>query len=469
MNSVKVNFISDVEVLYISQMVADFISKTLGPNGKYIVVGNDKNVHTTKDGVSCMNMIKSNDVYINNIISIIKESSMNVLREAGDGTTSTVILANEMLKLLKSNDTKVTEQMLIDKIKDMIDKVDDLKVDVDDNIVKQIIETSVAGDKTLSSVIFDAYKNSINGTNIVTKTTIGSETKNEIIDGFFVNAKVASDTFRITTPIINPYVVVYAGTIETEREVIEFIDKLLEKNIKEVVILSNGISEDALAAMAINHVQGIIKILPVVISGGGVVSNIDLLKIIQKGLDCDISGQDLSMYLSDTKINKKDNIEKVYIDNNNIVFEGVVSDIDKTKELLIYKDKLNKATNDTEAEIYSYIISILESKMSVINIGSNIENKLKELKDRVDDAISSIRTSIVHGAVDGAGKTYIELNNKTKYATEFSECFSSIYTKINSTNVNANPKDSALVVKSVLKTSSDLALLLNNIGGIIAV
>jgi len=466
------NFVKGIDTYQILKEVSSFVGSTLGPNGGYIVIGNDKNVHTTKDGVSCARLIKSKDTFINNIISIIKESSENVLREAGDGTTSTLLIAERLMYILKSNNLNITEKDVRDKISSMLSALNDIKRQATEEDLKKIIFTAVSGDEELADVVFEAFKNSLNGTNIVTKTTIGGKTTAEEINGFYINGKIGSETFNSASKIEDPYLIGYAGTIETEREVVMFIDKALEKGINNVVILCNGISEDALSVMSVNHIQGIINILPIVVSGGENINNIDLIKLISVATGCDITGQDFSMYLDDAEFKNINTVSKVYRDKKIFIFEGIntknkdTNEIDRFIEM--YNKRITEATDDIEKEMYSYFISILLNKMSVINISADIDNKIKELKDRVDDAISSIRTSLLYGVVEGAGKTYMKLNELTDNSELFKDVFNVIYKKIG-TNYSKNVLDSSKVIESVLKTSSELAILLHNTKGVIKV
>jgi len=462
------NFTSNINIPTIVEQVSNLVGSTLGPNGKYNVINvPGRGVHTTKDGVTCLRFLNSTDHYVNAIISIIKEASENTLKKAGDGTTSTIILANEMLKLLSNK--SLTPDKLKKKIEEMIKALPFITQEVTEETIKKVIFTSVAGDEELTDLIFEAYKKSDRGYNIAVFTDLGQKSYVEVIDGVSFTAIPASEAFnRENVTMEKPLIVAYSGVIESEREVIEFIELAKHNGYKDIVVLSTAYSEEALSVFSINHAQQVINVLPLVVSGGGLVQNKDLVNILSKTMGIPMLGQEFASYLYDIDFDTLTMPGKILYNNKNLTIEKIKSDLplDLIKE---YTNKVTNAKSDEELNINSFILSILKRKMIKIVIGANIENKLKELKDRVDDALHSMKNAFEYGIVKGAGHSYVTLNEKTFNSVEFEKIFSVIRNKIGPIKNEQDIYDSSKVIEYVLKSSLELSLLLNNISGVMVI
>jgi len=465
------NFAKPTAIEKILSDISGFVSETLGPSGKYVVIGNEHNVHTTKDGVSCLRLIKSNNPYVNNVVTVIKEASESVLRRAGDGTTSTIVLAEKMLNALKNN--QITEEQLSSKIEEMVNKIDKIKIKDIDKIKDKIVLTAVSGDKNLANLINSALKLSTSD-NIVVETKLNSKSKVEIINGVLIRCKTAAEVFENQSKIkmSSPLIVCNAGTVETERECVELLEKAREYGYKNLIIISNGFSDDAIGVLSINHLQGVMNILPVVVGGDDTMKNVDIVKILSSSLNAPISGIDYGAYLSDVNIDDFVPPKKAFFYDNNLTVE----DIEGEKDLKLiekYKAMLRDSKDDYEAAKYRAILAILEREVVKIIIGTSIENKAKEIRDRVDDALHSYYKSKIYGAMPGAGESYLKLNDITSDASMFVEIFSAIRNKIEKNGFPVdkakNVYDSALTIEEVLKSSSELAILLNNISYIVNV
>ena len=439
--------------------VATVVGSTLGQNGNSVVIGNGEKTYTTKDGVSVLRFISSNDPFIQNVINVIRESSENTLREAGDGTTSTVLLANSMLIGLKENEFAPAE--LKYKVKEMISKMDKISVPLNDSNVKQLIETAIGNEPELSDLVYEAYQESEkHNVPITVEPTIGYEHKMEIINGISFRAKIVSDLFQGKEVIVdNPHVICYAGNIESEKEVVKAIDKCLSLGIKNVVIIANGYSEEALAIMSINQLQGNINIVPLMVSGGDM-HDTEIINIVAKALDSEIGGESFSTRLYDSFTRVYDKVGTFKMDKDMAIFEDINTTNDLTEEIDKYTNDLNSIKDDDEMNKVMFIISILRRKIVKLIVSAAIENKLNELKDRVDDALHSLLTAKNTGVVKGSGFAYIELNRQTPNAARFQRCFDIINTTLKK---QSGGFDSAKTIEAVLVSSSQLALLLNNV------
>jgi len=451
------NFI-ELDMERILETVSNCVGATLGPNGKVAILGNGEKSFTTKDGVSVLRIIRSSDPFINNVINVIRESAENTLREAGDGTTSTVILAHQMLKGLKNN--AFTPSQLKDKINQMVNKLPEISEELDDKKAKQLIVTATGGERELADVLYDAYLKSKNDDlAIVVEPELGAKTKAEVVNGIFFRAKIVAELFEKNNHRIkDPHIVCYSGTVETEREVVKAIDKAKKLGIENMIIIANRYTEEALSIMSINHLQGVINIVPLAVDGGDMHNN-DIISVIAKALCAEVGGEDFSSRLYDAFTKPYDKVKEFRYENGKAVFEGIDCDADVSEEMNKFLTKAKEASDDTDMNKFLFLASMLKRKMVKVTIGANLQNKLSELKDRADDAIQSLLTAKEYGVVEGAGEAYIKLNSMTDMPDRFTDVFSVINKRIGSVK---GAIDSAKVIKAVLLSASDLAMLLYN-------
>lgn len=448
-----------IDTLSVINMVKDVVGSTLGPKGNVVILGNGDKTHTTKDGVSVLRLIRSENDFVNNVINIIREGAENTLRIAGDGTTSTIIIAAKMLEHLKSE--KITKEALKDKVKAMLEKIPDIKEDLNDKKAKSLIYTATGGERELAQTILKAYEISEKeDLAMVVEPQIGAENSVEVINGIFFKAKVVSEVFeKKNNHMYHPHVVCYSGTIETEKEVIKAIDKALKMGVKDMIIIANKYTEEALSIMTINQLQGVINIMPLAVAGGDMHNN-DIISLIAKALGAEVGGEDLSTRLYDAFTKKYDLCEKFIYENGKAVFQNIKADTDLSEDIEKFKKKMLSSEDDEDLNKYLFLMSMLKRKMVKITIGSNINNKLLELKDRADDTIQSILSAKESGVVKGAGEAYIQLNDLTHDSGKFIDIFSSIRNIVG--DVNTEAIDSAKVIEAVISSAAELALLLAN-------
>lgn len=445
--------------------VATIVGSTLGPNGKSVIIGNGNKTYTTKDGVSVLRFINSNDIYIQNVINTIRESAENTLKEAGDGTTSTILIANALLSLLKSE--KADKNIVKYKISSMISKLPTISQKLDEKKAKELIKTAIGNENELLETLYEAYIESEKyGVPITVETVNGTGNKVEVVNGIYFNATIISDIFKGKNIYIdNPHVICYAGNIESEKEVIKAIDKCLDLGIKDVVIIANGYSEEALAIMSINQLRNTINMIPMIVSGAEMHNN-DIINILAKALDCEIGGESFStrMYDSFSKVYNKTKVFRY--ENNKAIFENIEATNDVSKEIIKIEEELRKAPDDDKMNQAMFMISLLKRKIIKAVISSSLKNKMNELKDRADDAIHSLLTAKEFGVVKGAGQAYVELNLVTKHSLIFEETFACINKTLGDIKGGL---DSAKTIEAVLKSASELALLLDSVDYVLSV
>jgi len=444
--------------------VANAVASTLGPKGKYMIIGDGKTVYTTKDGVSCLRLIASQNPYIQNVISILREGAENTLKVAGDGTTSTVVITAALLQAIEDN--KISIANMSTKIDQMIAKIPEIATPIKTiEDIKKVANTSLSGDEKLASIISEALdvsrKMGLNGENVTVEIKPEDNHRIDVIDGVTLASKPVTDTFTKDGTIDDTDVlpICYAGKIESEREIVGFIDHALQAGYKKVALFAYDYAPEVVGIMTINKLQNVCDIYPFLINVGMKnVDNLETVRVLSASVNAIYCGQDVSMRLDDIDFTQECELVKhLEYSKGNIKITGI-KDTPVDDLINKYKGELDSAF-DEELYKYQFFLGLLNRKMIKIVIGAHLLNRGNEIKDRIDDAIQSVFGAIKKGKVPGAGESYNLLNKKTSMYEKFF-AFQSISKIVG--EVNEDVFDSALTLEAVLKTTKELVEILAN-------
>jgi len=389
--------------------LANTVLTTLGPMGSTVIIANEfGDPYITKDGVSVSNYITLADPIENIAVTLLKQVAQNTVEQAGDGTTTSLCLAQALINkgfdLLDGNksynDIKKDLEELEEKVvKELIKNSKKLKTT---NII-DVATISANNDKSIGKLIQEAYEHS----NIV-RVEEGSKSEDELItingmqlettyfDKAFINSRESQSIEYGKIPII---------LINGKLERLEVIAGLL-KQLQSAVIVADHFSEQVVSILKDNYNRGALNIALVKSPGFGQHRK-DLMN-------------DLAIYTNSTLLLPS----KEYT-----IFEGFVGKIDSISvqrdKTIISVNNTSKATSELLsdlAEAYSCIekghardlldqrITNLTGKISLIKVGGKSEVEMKERKDRIEDAVLAVHSALEEGIVEGGGCALYRIN-----------------------------------------------------------
>ena len=410
--------------------LASAVLVTMGPKGKTVIIADEfGEPYITKDGVSVSNYVTLEDPVENIAATLLKQVAQNTVEQAGDGTTTSICLAQSFIN--KGLDL-IDEGISYEDIKKELEKLEE---EVVFNLIKyskELVQTDIVNVATISSnndtkigtIIQEAYNHS----NIVKVeegkdddeliTINGMQLHTTYFDKAFINngSKQSIEYEKARVIIIGG-----SGKLDT----IEPIAKLLQIVKSEpVIIIADHFSEQVVSLLKDNYNRGALKVALVKSPGFG-----------QHRKDLK---DDLAIYTGATIINP----HKTYVDPHNF------GTIDK---IAIYKDKcilsneneykgvedlletlktLNDSTdNKHDKDLLEQRISNLTGKVSIIKVGGKSEVEMKERKDRIDDAVLAVHSALEEGIVLGGGvalkNIYYQLMQNSVDVNYFIECIKS--------------------------------------------
>ena len=414
------------------------VSSTLGPGGRTVLIREQSGeVKVTKDGVTVAKAFHKLEDDIEDLgAQLVKQVSIKSANEAGDGTTTSTLLATEMikhgLKQIRQGVNAVEIKNEIDKIVDqIIDQIKETAIEISsEEQIKQVATISGNNDSEVGNLISEAI-DKVGREGIVTiEESKSGETTLEVVEGMQFDRGYKSPYFvtnntTMQAVLDNPYILLYDGRISTAQELLQVLTKANSEN-RPLLIIAEDIGDEALATLIVNKMRGIVQVCAVkapdfgerktlilediaILTGGQVISK-------DKGLKLDkLSTQQLGQYLGSTRlvtVSKEDTT----------IIDGKGEEKALANRAMEIKDQIDAATSFYEKEKLQERRGKLVGGVAIISVGGNSDIEIKEKKDRVEDALFATKAALADGIVPGGGAAlYLAaLNHRGEHNTNVS-------------------------------------------------
>jgi len=414
------------------------VSSTLGPGGRTVLIREQSGeVKVTKDGVSVAKAFHKLEDDIEDLgAQLVKQVSIKSANEAGDGTTTSTLIATEMIKAglkeIRQGSNAVAIKKEIDKIvNEMVEEIKKVAIDVStEDQIKQVATISGNNDEEVGNLIASAI-DAVGREGVVTiEESKTGETSLEIVEGMQFDRGYKSPYFvtnntTMQAGLDNPYILIYDGRISTAQELLQVLTKANSEN-RPLLIISEDIGDEALATLIVNKMRGIVQVCAVkapdfgerktlilediaILTGGQVISK-------DKGHKLDkITTAQLDQFLGSARI------ATVSKDDTTIV-DGKGSEQAIEARGVEIKDQIDNATSFYEKEKLQERLGKIVGGVAIINVGGNSDIEIKEKKDRVEDALFATKAALADGIVPGGGTALyrVGLNHREESNTNVS-------------------------------------------------
>ena len=429
------------EVQRASQLLCEPVAKTLGPDGLPILIKqyDGKPPLLTKDGVTVADSIFCDNPLTDTIVQAIKEAARKTNTEAGDGTTTAVILTNsiinESFKYINSN--AITPQVLkkeVYQLKEFLfKKIEEYSTPVEDDYLYNVAMISANQDESVAKAVIEGIEAAGEYGLVTIEEGYKSETEVIKTKGFHMDTGYqklgpvgpALITYQEKQEINydNPLILIYDGDFASEQSMANFYNTLTNhgKNNKPLVLIAYSFSDIVLRLIA-NFRQAGVQIIPVV---SPIYSSASVRRIYlddfaawcgAKTID---SNQD-ALNVALTPINLKEQIysikpgflgscAKISMKRDVTIFYQNESEANAERDQNILtrvnglKSLLEQTLVPYEQDVFKHRMAMLTNGVVNINVGGATELEMKERKDRVVDAMSAVRAAIEKGVVPGGG------------------------------------------------------------------
>ena len=395
--------------------LSDAVKMTLGPRGRAVVIEKGYGApQVTLDGVTVAKEIELEDKFENLGASLIKQAADKTNDNVGDGTTTSIILAQA---LIEEGEKAVSERgfnviRLADEIMNESLKITSLlegqTEEVKDNNKIKEVATLSAKDPEIGSLIADVFRD-VGKSGVITiedSNTISNAS--EIVKGLqfdkgYISQYMVTNTEKMQAEYEEPYILITDQKISAVKDILPLVEKMAAGGKKDLVIIAEDIDGEALATLVVNKIRGIFNTLAIKAPSFGdrrkeILADIAVVtggKVISEEVGLKLENVDLSMLGRAAKvIATKD-------DTTIVGGKGKKKDIEDRSLQLTEEIKRTESKYDKDKLIER--LGKLAGGVAVLKIGAPTESAQKELKQRVEDAVAATRAAMEEGVVPGGG------------------------------------------------------------------
>lgn len=389
-------------------LLADAVKVTFGPKGNTVIVYENDYPKVTKDGVTVARAINSPEPMYDVGVQLVKEAAAKTADMAGDGTTTSTILAQSLINLIyqqlvAGGDPKTIRAELEKANEVAKDYIKSAATQVGDNpdSIKHIATISANGDEFIGQLVADTISKIGYDGVITLEESNGFETYSEVVKGMKINKGYISpyfinDAANRAAVLNNPYVLVYNGILNNIKELFALLE-VVAGNDAEILLIANDYSPEVINGILRNVQRGVLKIAAIKTPGVGEYKK-DLLEDIATVVGATVVDK---MPLSIENLGKAKKIVISSEETSIIDGEGDRETIDARVEML--KSSLSKDYPKYLIDDIKSRIAKLSGGVAVIYVGAPTEIEMSEKKDRIEDAVCATRAAIEEGVVVGAG------------------------------------------------------------------
>ncbi|MCX6078946.1 MAG: chaperonin GroEL [Chloroflexi bacterium] len=393
-------------------VVANAVATTLGPKGRNVAIDRKFGSPTiTHDGVSVAKEIELEDPFENMGAQLLKEAAQKTNDIAGDGTTTSTVLAHaivtEGLKALAAGYNAMLLKRGIEKAADEI--VAELRksaVSIDTREEIASVATNSAADTEIGTLIADVMDKVGKDGVITVEESKSMLFETEYVEGMqfdrgYISAYFVTDTEHMESVISDAYILINEKKISAAQDIVPILEKLVQIGKRELVIIAEDIDGEALATLVLNKLRGMLNVLAVKAPGFG-----DRRKAMLQDLAILTGGtvisEETGRKLETATLADLGRAEKVSADKDNTTIIGGKGDAGAIKGRIDQiRIEIDKSTSDYDKEKLQERLAKLSGGVAIIRVGAATETELKEKKHRVEDALSAARAAVEEGIVAG--------------------------------------------------------------------
>ncbi len=417
----QMKFETDARAELVSGMsqLARAVKATLGPRGKNVVLQKSYgSPRITKDGVTVAKEIELSQPFQNMGAKLVMSVASKTGDVAGDGTTTATVLAaaimTEGLKYVTAGGANpvVIQRGILKAAEAAADAISKMSKPVkgkDD--YKKIATISANGDEHIGQLMADAMEKV--GKEGVITVDEGKSVDSELeykegmqFDKGYLSPYFLTNPATLTAELENPYILLHEKKIANLAELLPLLNKIVTSG-RPLLIVAEDVEAEALAALVVNKLRGVLNICAVKAPGFG-----DRRKALMGDLAVVTGGQfiseDLGLKLESVEVENLGQAKKVTVDKDNtLIVEGAGSKKEIQARAEQIRKQIETTTSDYDREKLQERLAKLTGGVAVIKAGAATETEMKERKDLIDDALHATKAAAEEGIVPGGGVAFL--------------------------------------------------------------
>jgi len=399
--------------------LAKAVKSTLGASGKCVIYEDARGKPViTKDGVTVAESVVLFDPVENIGATLIKEAARNTVRDAGDGTTTAVVLAEALIKEVDRAGKETSIREIKEGINSGLKKVNEYleknSIQIEDGMLESVSSISCNNDTDLGKIIAEAYTKVGKDGVVLMETSETENTYVELVDGVQMDVGLTSPHFTTDTEkqlavLEDPLVLIVASEIPNIRKIQKILEFVI-KNKKPLLIVA-PVDQQVKAALLMNKVKGNIKVNIIDLPGFGP-TRLDTVEDLALLTGAKVINEELGDDLDLIDVDCLGKCEKSVTDDKNTVLTtyDVADSLDERIEEV--KKIIKNEKHAFFKKKHEDRLAMLTGSVGIVRVGANSKVELKEKKDRAEDAIYATKAALKEGIVPGGGVALLNASQK---------------------------------------------------------
>ena len=406
--------------------LANAVKVTLGPKGRNVLIEKSYGApHITKDGVTVAKEIELKCKLENLGAAMIKEVANKTSDLAGDGTTTSTVLAQAIIKKgIKSVTAGANPMDLLKGINSAVDTIvsylnkQSKKISTN-NEIAQVGSISANGDTEIGKLLASAFEKVGKEGVITIEEAKSFKTELDVVEGMqfdrgYISPYFVTNSEKMIAELENPYVFLYDKKLSALQPMVHFLEAVAQSG-RPLLIIAEDVEGEALATLVVNKLRGGLKVAAVKAPGFG-----DRRKAMLEDIAILTGGtlvsEDIGIKLENVNLSMLGTAKRIKITKDETTIVEGSGDKQQIKDRCDQiKVQIKDTTSEYDKEKLQERLAKLSGGVAVIRVGGATEVEVKERKDRVDDALHATKAAIEEGILPGGGvallRSISELNN----------------------------------------------------------
>jgi len=398
--------------------LATAVATTLGPKGRNVALDKKWGAPTiTHDGVTVAKEIELEDPYENMGAQLLKEAATKTNDIAGDGTTTSTVLAHTIITEGLKNVAAGANPMLLKRgiekgTEALVTAIKDMSIDVKGREEIASVAAISAADREIGELIAEVMEKVGKDGVITVEESKGLEFETEYVEGMqidrgYISPYFVTDPERMEASLDEPYVLIHDKKVSAATDIVPILEKMVQVGKRELVIIAEDVDGEALATLVLNKLRGMLNVLAVKAPGFG-----DRRKAMLQDIAILTGGQviteEMGRKLETVQISDLGRADKVVSSKDDTTVIGGKGDEKQIQgRIEQIRVEIDRSTSDYDKEKLQERLAKLAGGVAIIRVGAATEVELKEKKHRVEDALSATRAAVEEGIVPGGGVALI--------------------------------------------------------------
>ncbi len=399
--------------------LANTVKVTLGPRGRNVVL--DKKFGApavANDGVTIAREIELEDPYENMGAQLVKEVATKTNDVAGDGTTTSTVLAQAIVKEGLKNVTGGANPMILKRgiekaVEVAVEELRKQAIPVETNkAIAEVAAISANNDKEIGDLVAKAMDTVGKDGVITVEESKTIQTELETVEGMqfdrgYVSAYMVTDTEKMEAVLNEPYILITDKKISAVQDLLPVLEKVVQRG-KPLLIIAEDVEGEALATLVVNKLRGTLQVAAVKAPGFGDrrKAMLEDIAILTGG---EVISEELGRKLENATVEMLGQARQVRVEKEQTtIIDGAGSAEAIKNRVASIKRQIEETTSDFDREKLQERLAKLAGGVAVIKVGAATEVELKEKKLRIEDALNATRAAVEEGIVAGGGVALLQ-------------------------------------------------------------